>query len=377
MSRLAWRLRVAPAAILLAAAPLLMGSECEKPLVRDSGFDLWCGDKLCAWQADDTSTVAKVPTWHERDYGVELLGASARISQLLPFSSDDVSCLHFELLADIDDPVSVVLELDFDADGTIEHRETMPNGQWIPIEYRITAPTYFRTLLVSISKHGEGHAVLAQIQANSASGCTALPLSTSNRPSGATCETADQCANGRCLSRALAEELLPDASKPRLGCEACAGDLDCAAGSVCGLGWSDLFLEPFAACTTAGGRELGERCLAAAECATGVCCAGVCSTCCLDGGPGCAAGGICGERTRDGNKLPWRAAWQCSPGAGNSASATPCLANADCASGICAGVALLSVCGLDGRDCTTDADCPSSSSGNTCIPLGVAGGRCQ
>jgi hypothetical protein len=351
-----------------------MGSECEKPLVEDSGFDLWCGDTLCAWQVD-AGTVAKVPTWHERDYGVDLQGAEVRISQLLPFTSDEVSCLHFNLLADIDDPVNVVLNLDFDDNGSIA--QTLPNGPWIPTEYRITPPTYFRTLRISITKLGEGKAVLAQIQASSASDCAAPPLSTLDRPVGATCEAEAQCAQGHCLARALNEELLPDPNKPSMACEACAADSDCSAGNVCGLGWSAFILQPFASCAPAAGGDLGDRCRVDAECATGVCCGGVCSTCCLDGGPGCSAGGICTERARDANKLPWRAAWQCSPGGYDGIAGDLCLGNDDCVSLSCAGGAAFSVCGLDGRRCATDADCPLFSSGNSCIQLGVAGGKCQ
>ena len=375
MSRATGLLRVSPVAMLLAAVPFLMGSECEKPLVKDSGFDLWCGDTLCAWQVDEPA-VAKVPTWHERDYGVELQGAEVRISQQLPFTSDDVSCLHFDLLTDIDDPVSVVLELDFDDNGSVEHRETIPNGPWLPTTYRITPPSYFRSLRIAIAKHGEGHAVLAQIRVSGSSDCTAPPLGTLSRPVGATCESELQCAQGHCLSRALAEELLPDPSKPRLACEACGGDSDCSAGNVCGLGWNPLMLEPFAACSPVGGSGLGDRCRVAGECATGVCCGGVCSACCLDGGPGCPAGASCVERARDPNRLPWRAAWQCSPGAQGGAAGSTCLSEGDCASGACLGGAAFSVCGLDGRHCVVSADCPLFSSGNSCIPLGVAGGKC-
>ena len=376
MNRSIGKSKIAPGVLVLAAVPFLMGSECEKPLVTDSGFDLWCGDTLCDWQVDE-GTVAKVPTWHERDYGVELQGAQVRISQLLPATSDDVSCLHFELLADIDDPVNVVLALDFDDNGSIEQTETLANGHWIPTEYRITPPTYFHTLRISITKLGDGHAVLAQIQASSSSDCAAPPLSTLDRPLGATCESEVQCAQGQCLSRALAEELLPDTGTPSMACEACAQDSDCAAGSVCGLGWSALVLEPFAACAPAGGGMLGDRCRVGPECATGVCCGGVCSTCCLDGGPGCSAGGICAERARDANQLPWRAAWQCAPGGHGGVAGDLCLGSDDCASGSCTGEGTFSVCGLDGRLCTASTDCPSASSGNSCIPLGVAGGKCQ
>jgi hypothetical protein len=377
MKRLRWPLRITPTVLLLAAAPLLMGSECEKPLVKDSGFDLWCGDVLCDWQVvPGTGSVAKVPTWNQHDYGVDLQGSLVTLTQLLPSTSDQVSCLHFNLLVDITDPVNVTLDLDFNDDGSVEQRETLSFGSWTPIEFRISAPTYFQSLRVSITKHGDGHAVLAQIRASSASDCTDPPLSTLNRPLGATCESVAECAQGSCLPRALAEQLLPDASKTRMACEACAGEADCGAGTVCGLGWNSLLLDGFASCTAAGSRVLGDRCLAAAECTTGICCGGVCSSCCTDLGAGCPVGTTCAERARD-NKLPLRSAWQCSPGGQAGVANTPCLGNADCVSDACVGGAPFSVCALDGRRCLAGTDCPSLSEGNACIPLGVADGRCQ
>jgi len=378
MKRLRWPFRIAPPVLFLAAAPLLMGSECEKPLVEDSGFDLWCGDALCDWQVvPATATVAKVPTWNAHDLGVDLQGSLVTLTQLLPSTSDQVSCLHFDLLADIADPVNVTLDLDFNDDGSVERSETLPFGSWTPIEFRITAPTYFQSLRVSITKHGEGRAVLAQIRASSASDCTDAAMATSNRPLGATCENPTQCAQGSCLPRALAEELLPDANKPRMACEACAGDPDCASGNVCGLGWNRRLLDGFASCTAASSRVLGDRCLTAAECATGVCCGGICSSCCADLGVGCPVGTTCNERARDGNKLPLRAPWQCSPGGRAGVANTPCLGNNDCASRSCVDGAPFLVCAFDGRRCLADTDCPSLSDGNACIPLGVAGGRCQ
>ena len=159
--------------LCLAAAPMLMGSECEQPLVKDSGFDVWCGDALCDWQVDEGS-VAKVPTWHERDYGVGLVGDPAAISQTLPFTSDDVSCIHFDLLANVDEAANVVLTMDFDG-GDTSSTETIPSGAWTPLSYHLVTPTYFQSLRISIGKAGAGQAALAQIQASKASDCSGPP----------------------------------------------------------------------------------------------------------------------------------------------------------------------------------------------------------
>jgi hypothetical protein len=368
-------------ALCLAATPMLMGAECEEPLVQDSGFDLWCGDSLCAWQVDE-GAIAKVPTWHARDYGVDLQGAAARISQLLPSGSDDVSCLRLSLLADVADPVSVTLELDFNDDGgPPEHTETLPSGAWLPVSYHVSAPTYFRTVRVSIRKRGEGHAAVAQIQIAKSSGCSDPPLFTAQRPDGAPCESTAQCTTGRCLPQASAELLLSDPTKARAVCEACDADSECGAGRVCGLGFVADFVEPHRRCTPAAAGVLGDRCLTGGECAGGLCCRGVCSSCCAEPGAaaaaGCAAGQVCRERPLGPGMPLLRAAWQCAPGEGAGLSGAPCSSDGDCATGRCVGPATLTTCAADGRRCAGDADCPTTFLDNSCIAVGVAGGQCQ
>jgi hypothetical protein len=366
--------------LCLAGAPALMASKCDQPLVKDSGFDLWCGDTLCDWQVD-AGSVAKVPTWNEHDYGVGLVGSDARISQLLPYTDQDVSCVHVQLLADVADTVNVTLTLDFDDDGTPEHTEVIPAGAWTPLSYRVTAPTYFHGVRIAIQKQGDGEAALAQIAAASSDGCTAPPPTGDlGRPAGATCEVAAQCADGRCLARPENEELIPDPSTVQMACEACAADGDCAAGSVCGLAYDPAFYDPHRACVPAAAAVLGARCLGDGECATGVCCRGVCSVCC--GGdataPACASGDACAQPAAgDAGAPPFRRAWQCAPGAGHAAAGAACLADADCAGGRCAGAGPLQVCAADGRPCAADADCPGGAPQNSCIAIGVAGGKCQ
>jgi hypothetical protein len=360
--------------LCLAAAPMLMGSECEQPLVKDSGFDIWCGDALCDWQVE-AGNVAKVPTWHERDYGVSLVSDPTAISQALPFTSDDLSCIHFDLLANVDDAATVQLDMQFD--GAIVHMETIPSGAWTPLSYHQVTPSYFRSLRILIGKTGTGKAELAQIQASKASDCSGSPpLGDLARPAGATCELPIQCAGATCRPRAAVATLFDDDNGLQV-CTACTTDADCGAGMVCGLGWSAEFIQPFPACAPAAAAVLGDRCLVDGECASGVCCDGVCSTCCGTGtAPACAAGTTCAARAKTADGKPARTAWQCAPGARDGAAGSACLSDDDCASGACAGGGVLSVC-ADGRRCTSDADCPMGLPGNPCTAIGVAGGQCQ
>src|SRR5688572_1125478 len=76
--------------VVLAAASQLGATECGQVL-RDPGFDLWCGEELCAWKLT-AGDIRKVPTWHEGDAGVELVGTHAAIQQLSPVDSGDGHC---------------------------------------------------------------------------------------------------------------------------------------------------------------------------------------------------------------------------------------------------------------------------------------------
>ncbi len=358
--------------LVLAAAPMLMGSECEQPLVKDSGFDVWCGDTLCDWQVD-AGSVAKVPTWNANDYGVGLGGDPAAISQSLPYTSDDVTCLHFDLLANIDESATVTLTMDYD-NGAVQSTETISSGVWTPLSYHLTTPTYFQSLRISIRKTGSGNAQLAHIQASKASDCSGTPPvgTPASRPAGATCEMTGQCAVGQCQVRPTNAELFPD-NTTRSVCASCETSADCAAGEICGLAWSSAFLEPYPSCIAPPALVLGSHCLVDGECASGICCQGVCSTCCTTDDAACAT---CAARAKTPDGKPIRTAWQCAPDGGSGAAGTACLANDDCASGSCAGGGMLKVC-ADGRRCSSDADCPIGPPGNPCIAIGVAGGQCQ
>ena len=93
------------------------------------------GDRLCHWTLVD-GEIRKAPTWHERDYGVELVGPHVTLAQRPDISS--VPCLEFKVIADIDPAASVHVELDFGADGSIEYSERIPSARWQPLTFLVT-----------------------------------------------------------------------------------------------------------------------------------------------------------------------------------------------------------------------------------------------
>jgi hypothetical protein len=187
--------------LLLMMTPALLGAKCGESIVKDPNFDLWCGETLCNWQVEQ-GRIARAPTWHERDYGVELIGPAVQLSQRGEFGEDRPGCLSYDLLSDIDGKSQVVLEMDFDADGTVEFTQVLPIGAWQILSYKAPAPTWYRAIKFSIRKHGDGHATLARIRVGADVDCQGPPPSTPNRPAGAPCETAAQCTSGACEAAA-------------------------------------------------------------------------------------------------------------------------------------------------------------------------------
>ena len=182
---------------LLALTPVLLGAKCGESIVKDPGFDLWCGETLCNWHVEDGS-ITRAPTWHERDYGVELVGDPVHLSQRNDFGDDRPGCLSYDLLANVGDKAQVVLEMDFDEDGTVEFTQVLPLGPWATLSYKAPAPSWYRSIKFSIRKRGEGPATLARIRVGADIDCQGPPPSTPNRPAGAPCESAAQCASTAC-----------------------------------------------------------------------------------------------------------------------------------------------------------------------------------
>jgi hypothetical protein len=131
---------------------------CYDSLLENPSFDLWCGESLCSWDLDEGS-VERAPTWHRKDYGVSFAGNPTQISQA---TDDSASCLHFEVIADVDADARLTLAVDFDDDGELEWEERVPTSRWKTHELWVNTPEHegFRVI---VRKEGAGRAVLAQL----------------------------------------------------------------------------------------------------------------------------------------------------------------------------------------------------------------------
>jgi hypothetical protein len=213
--------------LALGFAALGMFAACGDNLIADPSFDLWCGAALCSpWET--TGHVTRVKTWHQRDFGASLDDASS-LSQVS--TKDPVSCIEFEVIADVSASAAVWLEMDFRDDGSVDYRQLIPESHWASLRYLVKTPTWYDQVRFTLKKEGHGRAVLAQIRATPGDDCgDGAPLPLNDRPSGARCESDDECTSGICgpTSGAL---LLFGTSHT---CGECSDAVPCADGLVCG-----------------------------------------------------------------------------------------------------------------------------------------------
>jgi len=347
--------------VLGLTATQLGATECGGGITRDPGFDLWCGETLCAWSVAQ-GDVRRAATWHEADAGVELLASDAVIEQRTPVDSRDGTCIRFELVSDIDESAQVALDVDVYGDGTVEKSFPLPTTHWRQASYVFAVQAPFTAIRFAIAKHGPGRAVVARMRAAIVdTGCEGgVALDGGPAPLGALCETGEDCASAICVSASF---FTPTRCA---GCDLASAA--CGDGEVCGVAPPSLPERGVPlACIAEADKALGEQCRDGAECATGVCSAGVCSSCAASADCGGAA---CEPAYPAGPSL-------CAPGQAHAAAGEPCALDADCASQRCAGPPRQQC--SDGRSCKTDAGCPvdAALAPGPCTTVGIQGGRCS
>lgn len=355
--------------LLLAAAVSQLGATDCGEIIKDDGFDLWCGEVLCSWKLV-RGEVRQVATWHEADSGVELLGTDTAISQMTPVNHYDTNCIRFDLVANVDESAEVRLNIDVYGDGSIELSERIPTSHWKPLSYKIAMAAPYTGVRFELTKRGTGTAVLAQISAETATGeCTGLtPINGGPARNGAFCVDDANCDSGLCRYVDDPTALL-GVARVCVGCDPDAST--CTTGSVCGVGeaGSYVYRVPIE-CVPAAARELGEQCISNAECESNVCAEFVCSTCSAT--VACAGAEECRLAYPNGPAL-------CSPGLHIRVSGEPCATDGDCASNQCNG-AERKQCS-DGRVCSSPASCPVDDddglSQGPCDSVGIQGGSCQ
>lgn len=336
-------------------------------VIRDPGFDLWCGDSLCSWKLT-RGDIDRVGTWNAGDSGVSFVGADTAIQQLAPVNSFDGDCISFNMIANVSPQAEMVLNIDLEGDGTIEKTESIPTSSYQPLNFLISIRGSYDGIRFELAKTGTGEAVLANISAEISDNCGGLPqISATPLPNGASCGSGGDCASGICIA---SQTELPRPGGLFSSGFACAGcdpsASTCGGGLVCGVGDapSSVLVEPIE-CIATGSRELGEACIGPDECASGKCTSHVCSACATTtdcAGKACSpsAGGV----------------FVCGAGGNAGTTGAPCASDDDCV-GTCDG-AVRKECS-DGRPCNDPGDCPVDSglAPGACTTVGIQGGSCS
>ena len=332
----------------------------EPDLVRNAGFDTWCGLQPCGWDLTQ-GTATSVASWSEADRAVELSGLDATLQQVVTQAwsyESPLRCLTVQALAD---GAPLRLELDVQSDDTVDWTADVPASGWETHEFVVAPPAWFGDVTLRVAKPGGattrvGHLRLIPTECEQ-------PRISQTQPIGRPCLAHDQCQNfALCAQVSPTGETWPGSLHETLprACGECRSDEECAFGVPCTIGWSpSTFLHR--TCGTAP-RSLGERCVAGEDCKSGWCSSGRCSECLRNEPFPCEC-----ERLYVGG---FHLADVCSDDA--RPAGADCMVHDQCARE-CVGLPL-GLCSNDGRTCDDDTECASSG---RCIHFLVRDGVCR
>jgi hypothetical protein len=263
--------------LALAVLAGVLATGCED-VVKDATFRTWCGENLCEWTTEEGS-IRRAPTWHRKDFGVELVDAPTVISQT---TDKTPRCLEFTTIADVDPAAQVTIGLDFDDDGSIDHEQPIAATGWRESKTLVTTPLAFSKIRFVIAKKGVGRAVLAQMRVQASDSCTAAPVQLRDLPLGAPCAASAggaECTSGACCEGLCAECCVPSEGQVDFHGEivhdapaACSGDARCTRYAP-DAGASPFLpgVVPFMCDPQSGERPAGAPCLTGEDCASGAC----------------------------------------------------------------------------------------------------------
>jgi hypothetical protein len=294
--------------ILLTSAILLSACAADLQFEQMDTIDPTCAETLCGWEVK-AGNVSPSGSWHEHQRAVQLDGMPALITKRLDYVRN-VQCFSMGVLADVDEDAQLVLQLDFNDDGTVDTSTPVPAVRWRHVELGIRPPPEFRAVRLNLLKQGPGTVRIAQLVLDSNIDDCKLAKPTT-LADGSLCSNDYTCSSGRCL----------------LGhCASCPE----------------------------GGCNEGDACRSSDECRDGACAAGVCRACAKNGscptGQGCSIHGQCASGNCVFGEQPSLVKYP-----GNDGICGDCDEDADCGGGFCF-LGHCSACRSDG-DCTDGKVC--------------------
>lgn len=284
------RLRRSFVLLLVSLSCALFATGCDG-IISDPNFHTWCGDLLCSWKLE-SGEIRKAPTWHKKDFGVELLDSNApnHITAISQKVDKSPTCLEFSVIADVAAEAQVSIGVDFDADGTLEYEQPLAALGFREQKTQITAPPNYLGIKFTITKKGSGRAVLAQMDVRSKDGaCTAPPVQLKPQIIGTRCsllgDERTTCLSGVCCEGYCAECCVsPSPPRDEDGGLAPDPENTCSDGAKCdrlplvsfgelpagSIGVGDNAI-PRQCDPGVRKREAGKECLLAQDCTSGFC----------------------------------------------------------------------------------------------------------
>lgn len=139
---------------------VVSAAACETDLIDDPGFQLWCGEELCAWDLEE-GEIRKVPTWHTHDYGVDLVGSPVLLSQ---GARSSASCVRIEVTSRVEPGAMVTVEVDADGDGDVDWTVPVDSSERFAGQVRDVALEVSYEGVFYLRKSGQGEAVVARLR---------------------------------------------------------------------------------------------------------------------------------------------------------------------------------------------------------------------
>jgi len=388
----------------------------ERPGISSDGYSPF-NEGLMDWRVADwvvtRGKAREVNTLSLDEIGVELIGTQASITRFVPpitwprelsiraTVSDGVKLyavleyfvLSYDAFGDVVEPLSLinrdyshysshsVLGVDLQSETRLspafpveQKRIPISTDDWKQKTVTIDSwPSWHEVVHLSILKEGKGRAVVTRILIDYAD--------LGDDDFSDWCGKDRECSVGYCERSLKALNKYSD-DDDEGACVMCLEDAHCPGEGVCGLHEPGWFVSPESywsdspTCMPPGIHTLSDRCIGDAECFSGICCKGICSTCCVS--EDCPMDQVC-ERAFDEFLFPF----QCAPGLGVLNPGDLCFRNEDCASGICMGSGAapipLSTHSESGIACQIDKDLPPEEIDGvpTCWIFGVEDGRCE
>lgn len=226
-----------------------------------------------------TGEVKQVPTWHERDYAVELVGSPVELEYTI--EERTISEITVELFASVDSSAELTLEVDFWDDGHIDCTHPIPENNWESTRFIVPAPDDCGDARLVLRKQGEGRVVIERLftwdfGVGDVEGATVDCESEDYKaPFGVPCDSGDDCVSGIC-SPTVPEVSAESKSGESYACGECFDDGGCPDGSTCGVVGTrykdDLYKDAlFRTCITPRSRGIGQDCYNDNDCASGYC----------------------------------------------------------------------------------------------------------